>query len=92
MARCTWYGMLWLMRRPWMRRLQRASMRVVLAPHREAVSRRRMQTDRFARRHGLRVLTFMFGVLLASVIFTASYFVVLTIFESISTAQSASPN
>ncbi len=77
MARQTWRGMLWLMRRGWMRRLQRGSMNLIPASRRAGARENRMRQNRFARRHGVPLLTFMFKLLLASIVFTGCYFIAL---------------
>ena len=77
MARQTWRGMLWLMRRRWMRGLQKGSMNLIPAARRERARQSLVGQNRFARRHGVALLTFMFKLLLASVIFTFAYFLAL---------------
>lgn len=72
-ARQLWWGMLWFMRRPWMKRLQRASTRI-FGPAREARARESLKRQNaFALRYGLRILTVAVMVLLASALITGSY-------------------
>lgn len=68
--------MLWLMRRPWIKRFQRASERWFPKAKPSMV-----RQNRWARRFGLRLLTFSFNVLVASMIVTAAYFVVLEMLQ-----------
>lgn len=65
--------MLWLMRRRWIRHLQRLPLRYANAGRRETVKRRMLEQDRFARRHGLRLLTFAILLFLWSVALTIVY-------------------
>ena len=77
MARKTWWVMLWLMRRHWMRALQQGSMKLVPASRRANARESLVRQNRFARKHGVPLLTFMFKLLLASFVFTACYFAAL---------------
>ncbi len=63
-ARRVWALMLWLMRRPWMHRLQRGHLRF-FPPHRRAAAWRRFRAqERLGRRHGLRTLVVVFTLVL----------------------------
>jgi hypothetical protein len=74
--------MLWMMRRPWMKRLQRAAEGLVPERKRERVKVSMNRQNRWARRVGLRLLTFSFNVLLGSMIVTGAYFLILGIYEA----------
>lgn len=77
-----WFWMLHLMRRPWMRRLQAAS--IAWMPERGQVKARAslVRQNRWARRWGLPLLTFAVNVFLASVILTAVFYAVLWMIET----------
>ncbi|MCC7433842.1 MAG: hypothetical protein IT363_04095 [Methanoregulaceae archaeon] len=82
LARELWWAMLWLMRRPWMKRLQRASLRL-LGEKRRARARDSMRRQNaFARKFGLPLLVFTINLLLASMIITLSYFALIHLSES----------
>lgn len=73
-ARDLWAAMLWLIRRRWVRRLQRAG----LARFREGSSRDRarqsfLRQERFARRYGLKTLTVIVTVCLYTLAFLLIY-------------------
>lgn len=81
-ARWIWANMLWLMRRPWMKRLQRASLNLFSGERRERARSSMVRQNRWARRTGLSLLTFSVNMLLASMIITGSYFLILNLYES----------
>jgi len=60
--------MLWLMRRPWMKRWQRASLRVMGKSREPSVRRSFNRQNAFARRVGLPVLTLCLNLLVGSVV------------------------
>lgn len=65
--------MLWFMRRPWMKRLQRNSTKW-FGPDREARAWESLKKQNaFALRYGLKILTFAINLLLASALITGSY-------------------
>lgn len=65
--------MLWLMRRPWMKRLQRLSMGARGTP-REAKARRSLaRQNAFARRVGLFVITLCFNLLFGSILVLGAF-------------------
>lgn len=76
-----WGHMLWVMRRPWMKRLQRASQRLFPEHKRAKAIQSMNRQNRWARRFGLKLLTFSVNMFLASVIVTATYFVVLDLYQ-----------
>ena len=80
LARAAWRGSLWLMRRPWMKALQRASTR--LFPDREKARLNLARQNRIARRIALPLLTASFNLLIASALVTASYFGALELYQS----------
>lgn len=81
-ARQLWWWMLWLMRRPWIKRLQRASTRLG-GPNRQRRNWESLKRQNaFAMRHGLRVLTFSITLLLASAVVTGSYMLLLKLQET----------
>lgn len=82
MARWTWAMCLWLMRRPWMRKLQARSFALFPASRRSRILQQHLAQNRFARRVGLPALKFMYTLLLASMLITACYFLALALVES----------
>ncbi len=82
LARIIWRAMLWLMRRRWMKTLQRKSIelfpRKMRANARESMARQ----NRFARRIGLPMLTFMMNLVVGSILITACFLTALHLFES----------
>lgn len=77
MARLSWYGMLWVMRRPWMKRLQRQSLKLFPERKRSKAQQSLVEQNRLARRIGLRLLTIAYSVFLASVLVTGTYYLAL---------------
>jgi hypothetical protein len=72
-ARRIWAGMLWLMRRRGIRRFQRRMISAVPAPARPRFHEMFLAQERFARRHGLRMLTLVVGLFFVSLAFTMVY-------------------
>lgn len=68
LARMLWAGMLWFMRRRWMRRIQRNSVKLFPdGPNRDRAWKNFRSRERFARRYGLRILTFVINCCLYSI-------------------------
>ncbi|MCC7231074.1 MAG: hypothetical protein IT203_11830 [Fimbriimonadaceae bacterium] len=82
LARRLWGNMLWVMRRPWMKRLQVASLRLFKEEKRGRARLSINRQNRWARKVGLPLLTFAITVLLGSMILTGAYFMVLNLIES----------
>lgn len=78
MARILWWLMLRFMRMPAIRRLRRRWLQIVP----RTTARRMIRQDRFARRHGLAVLTFSVTLMLASFALTGCYFLALFFINS----------
>lgn len=78
MARWLWWFMLRFMRRPWVKRLRRAWLRWVPAK----TAKRMIEQDRFARRHGMAILSFSLTVMLGSFAVTGCYFLALAFIRS----------
>lgn len=72
-ARRIWAGMLWVMRRRGVRRLQRRMISTVPARIRPRFYSMFLAQERFARRHGLRILTLVVGLFFISVAFSMVY-------------------
>jgi hypothetical protein len=72
-ARFLWKGMLWLMRRPWMKRLQKASFHLVPPSRRDGAMASLRAQNRWARHFGLRILTFSMNIFLGTVLVTSMY-------------------
>lgn len=81
-ARWLWFWMLWLMRRPWMRRLQRRWLLMVPEHRRARALESMVAQNRFALRYGLRTLVVCFNVLYASIALTVVYSVVVRLYLS----------
>lgn len=76
-ARNVWSAMLWFMRRPWMRRLQRGSVKLLPeGPRRDRAWARIRRQERFARKYGLRILTWVVTACLVSIALLFAYNVV----------------
>jgi hypothetical protein len=73
--------MLWLMRRPWMKRLQRRWLLMVPEHKREAAWDSVVRQNWFARKYGLKMLTLSYNLLLGSILITWSYMLLLTLQE-----------
>lgn len=81
LARRLWYGMLWLMRRRWMRRLQNASINLWPKRIRPRMRESYLRQNQFARRYGLKVLRFSIFLLLASLALTLTLIIVLRLYD-----------
>jgi hypothetical protein len=73
LARQLWWWMLWLMRRPWMKRLQRASMRWAGSDRESRLRQSLIRQNAFARHVGLWVLTFSINLLLGSIVVIGAF-------------------
>ena len=65
--------MLWLMRRPWMKRMQRASTRLAGASREASMRKSFARQNAFARRIGLWVLTLSLNLLLGSIVIIGAF-------------------
>jgi len=73
-ARKIWWAMIWFMRRRWMRRLQRNSIKIVPdGPLRVRAWANYRRRERFARRHGLAILTGVVTLFLYGFAFVCVY-------------------
>lgn len=82
MARELWWAMLWLMRRPWMKQFQRASLRLVRSERRPRALNSMRRQNMLARRFGLPILVFAMNLVLASLIITGAFFLLLSLESS----------
>jgi hypothetical protein len=73
---------MWLMRRPWMKAIQRGSLKLLPASKRERARIHLVRQNQFARRHALAILVFSVNVVLASFIISVAYFTVLNMLDS----------
>jgi len=82
MARLLWRAMLWLMRRRWMKTLQRKS--ILLFPERMRAKawEGMVRQNRFARRIGLPMLKFMMTLVLGSLIVTGTFMTAMHLYET----------
>lgn len=76
-ARKLWWGMLWFMRRPWMKRLQRWSWQIQPESRREKARLSLQRQNLFALKYGLRLLRLTVMLFFGSVMLTLSYLAVL---------------
>lgn len=82
LSRIVWWWSLWLMRRPWMKGLQRKAINLI-PKHRRAKSRASiLRQNRFARRWGLPVINLSITLLLASIVLSACFQVALYMYDS----------
>lgn len=70
LSRRLWFGMLWVMRRSWMRRFQRRVLSLAPASRKEAAWQSYRRQERFARRYGLTMLRWVVSFLLISIVLT----------------------
>ena len=83
MARLLWWYILWLMRRPWMKRLQHRWLTHIVRERKRAKAREDvLRQNRFARKWGLKGLTVIMNFVLASLIFTLVYLISVNLYEA----------
>lgn len=82
LARRLWWSLLWLMRRPWMRRFQDGAFRLVPEKRRPGALRNHYRQNAFARRYGLRGLRLVILAFLASVSLTVIAYTVLLLLDA----------
>jgi hypothetical protein len=69
-ARKIWGWMLWSIRRPAARKLQRAALNLIPESHRESAHKSAIKQEKFARKIGLPLLTFVINLFFVSVALT----------------------
>lgn len=82
LARRLWAAMLWFMRRPAIRRLQRGHVLLFPKGAREEAWRRFRAQERFARRHGLTLLRWTMVLALSLFVMSLAYLFVMRLVES----------
>lgn len=82
LARELWWAMLWLMRRRWMKNLQRASVRMLREEKRAKAQESIKRQNAFARRIGLPLMVFAMNLMLGSILVTAAFFLLVKLGES----------
>jgi hypothetical protein len=82
LARVLWFYMLWLMRRPWMKALQRRSMGFFRVRENPRKWEHFKKQNRWARRWGLPMLVFSINLLLGSVLLTFTYLTAINLYTS----------
>jgi len=70
LARHIWYWMLWSIRRPMARKLQKAALRLIPESRRESARLQAIKQEKFARKIGLPLLTFVINLFFISVALT----------------------
>lgn len=84
LARKVWWMLLWFVRRPWVRRLQRASTDWHRDPAKRDRARRALvRQERFARRYGRRILHGAFLIALYLILFQLVYAVMAPLASSL---------
>jgi len=73
--------MLWLIRRPSARRMQRAALNLVPSRYREAARLSGVKQERFARKYGLAVVSLSLNLIMLSVVASLAYAFMLEAFE-----------
>jgi len=81
MARILWRAILWLMRRPWMKAFQRNSILILPKKYREKGRISQIKQNRFARKTGLSMLTFMMSLVVGSLLVTGSFLIAMSLYE-----------
>lgn len=81
-ARILWGHMLWTMRRPWLKRLGRAAPNLFGPERKTRMLESMRRQNRFARRIGLPLLTVSVNLLLASMVITSCYLLVLRMVDA----------
>jgi hypothetical protein len=81
LARHCWWWMLYLMRRPWIKRLQHRWLEAVPGERYLRFPDSFMRQNRFARRYGLPLLTLSINLFLASVFITFAYYTITYLYE-----------
>ena len=82
MARQLWWCLLWVMRRPAIKRIRTRSWQMWASPHRERMRDRIFGQDRFARRYGLLFLRITFSVVLGFLMVGLALWVALKVVDS----------
>ncbi len=82
MARLMWWYLLWVMRRPWIKRLQKSWIRIVPVKRRDLARRNLQSQNRWALKHGLSLLVIAMNFLLASVMVTLFYLIAINLYEA----------
>ncbi len=80
-ARWLWGHMLWLMRRPWMKDLQRRSTKMFGIKFAAKAQASLVSQNRFARKHGLGILRASIVLFLASIAITFTFFFALYLYD-----------
>lgn len=81
-ARQLWAAMLWFMRRPWMKKLQRGSVKLFPeGDRRDRAWASFRRQERFARKYGLKILTVVVTLCLTSVVLLFAYSLIMRALE-----------
>lgn len=80
-ARWIWWWCLWLMRRPWMKALQRRSRFLYPPSARGRATEALVRQNRFARRHGVSIISFVIQLFFAYAIVMYTFVVALSLYE-----------
>ena len=82
MARIIWRAVLWLMRRNWMKAIQRNTIRMVPERFRAKAAAGQNRQNRFARRIGLPMLKVMMNLVLGSIIITVTFLLATHLYDA----------
>jgi hypothetical protein len=81
MARTLWRIMLWSMRRPLTKQIQRKSVLLFPPTMRERAWRSMVKQNKFARRIGLPMLTSMMSLVVGSILISGSFMLAMRLYE-----------
>jgi hypothetical protein len=82
MARLLWWYLLWVMRRPWMKRLQNGWLKLVPPKQREKADAIQKKQNRWALKYGLPTLQVAMNFVIASVALTLVYLIIVNLNEA----------
>ena len=82
LGRALWRVLLWLMRRPFMKNFQRWTVEVLPISMRDKARDGLIRQNRFARKIGLPMLTFMMSLVIGSVLITTTFMVAMHLYET----------
>jgi hypothetical protein len=82
LARLIWFGILWLMRRKWMKAIQKQSVRILPKGMQERAWDGLVRRNRYFRHVGLSMLKFLMNLVVGSLIITSTFLTAMRLFES----------
>ncbi len=82
LARLIWFGILWLMRRKWIKAIQKKSVRILPKGMRARAWACLVRRNRYFIRIGLPMLKFLMNLVVGSLIITSTFLTAMRLFES----------